>query len=304
MPQILDPRSLELFLTLYKTCHFGKTAEELYMSAPNVSRKLGTLERKLDVTLFNRPRGPGPVTPTAEGHRLHGSAQQAMEALQALPSAAKGDEAGTSAVRVGILGAGLGGTDAAEVMRRWRKLFPSVDLIYVPLGSYNHDTVLLSREVDVAVVCITGTEEDEILSHVAYTTQRAIVVPSEDPLADADLVHPEDVADRELLYSAIPDGLKPLWEDVPIDQGRRDITLSDPAHVAPAVLTTGRIATHSMAAAGLGAFAGTKFVPLSGAQVQVGVQVRADEQRPAVRTLYDIVRLCTIAGPDPASNTV
>lgn len=303
MPQILDPRSLEIFLAIYDTRHFGRAAEDLYMTTPKLSRSLGTLERKVNATLFER--GPGrPVSPTAEGHRFHGHAQRAWEELQALPSAATGDEAGTDAVRVGILGAGLGGADAAEVMRRWSERFPGVQLIYMPLSSYNHDTAVISRDVDIAVLGITGTEEDELLSHVAYSSQRAIVVPSDHPLADADLVHPEEIADLELAYSVVPGRLGEIWADVPVDQGRKDVKISNPADVSMTVFTTRRPANHSMAAAALGTVAGTRFVPLSGPEVQIGVQIRANEQRPAVLALYDIVRLCTITGPDPTSPTV
>lgn len=303
MAQIMDPRKLEIVLSLYQTRHFGRTAEELYMSTAHVSRGLTDLENKLGTTLFDR--GPGrPVTPTPQGHHLHAGAQQAMRALQDLPSTDQGDEAGTHAVRVGVLGAGLGGADAAQIMRRWRELWPSVELVYVPLDSHTHDTAVLSGRVDIAVVCITGTEEEELRSHVAYSTQRAVVVPPDDPLAEADLVHPDEVADREMLYSVIPGRLGDLWSDLPVDQGRKDVIITDPAYVALSVLTTGRIANHSMAAASLGAVEGTTFVPLSGARVQMGVQIHAQEQRPAVLSLYDIVQACTITGPEPTSNTM
>ncbi|WP_017615043.1 LysR family transcriptional regulator [Nocardiopsis salina] len=302
MTQIMDPRKLEIVLSLYETRHFGRTAEELYMSTAHVSRGLTDLEHRLGAKLFDR--GPGrPVTPTPQGHHLHAGAQQAMQALQDLPNTDRGDEAGTHAVRMGVLGAGLGGGDTTEIIRRWRELWPAVELVYVPLDSHTHDTAVLSGRVDIAVVCITGTEEDELRSHTAYSTQRAIVVPPGDPLAEADVVHPEQVADREMLYSVIPGRLGQLWSDLPVDQGRKDVIITDPAYVALSVLTTGRIANHSMAAASLGAVEGTTFVPLSGPRVHMGVQIHAQEQRPAVLSLYDIVQACTITGPDPTPHT-
>ncbi|WP_435112202.1 LysR substrate-binding domain-containing protein [Nocardiopsis synnemataformans] len=218
--------------------------------------------------------------------------------MEALPSAARGDEAGVDRIRVGILGAGLGTSDASEVLRYWRRNWPDVRLEHVSLSAENHDVAVLDGTVDIAVQQLGSAEPSELVTHVAYRTPRAVVVPSDSPYADAPVLDPGDLQDEDFLFTDVSGRLGEVWADLPVMEGSsRDTVVSTPASVAPAVFTTRRLGVNALAAQGLGVLPGTKFVELTGSSVDIGVAMRAGEQPPAVEALYRAVEFCTITGP-------
>lgn len=50
----MDIEKLESFLMLAKLQHFTKTADELYISQPALSKRIHAMEQELGVPLFNR----------------------------------------------------------------------------------------------------------------------------------------------------------------------------------------------------------------------------------------------------------
>lgn len=294
--QLLDPRRLTHFAAVYEHRHFTRAAQALYVDTGVLSRSIRALERDLKVKLFDR--GPGrPVEPTPAANRLALETDRMMRGLADLPSAVRGDEAGTDRVRVGVLGVGLGSQDAGEIMRCWRRSWPDVRLEYVPLTAENHDRAVLEGTVDLAVQQLGIAEPAELVTHVAYRSPRAVVVPMGSEFADADLLHPGDLQDEEFLFADVSGRLGEVWADLPVMEGSRDTVLAEPAHVSPAVFTTGRIGCNALAARDLGVYPGTKFVALEERPVDIGVAMLAGEQPPAVEALYRAVELCTVTGP-------
>ena len=73
----MDTLQLKLFLSLSKTLNFTKTANEFFMSQPNVSNYIKSLERNLGVKLLNRDSRS--VSLTAEGREFVGYASQILK---------------------------------------------------------------------------------------------------------------------------------------------------------------------------------------------------------------------------------
>src|SRR5262245_23796861 len=59
----MDPRSLELFLHLARTLHFGKTSRECHVSPSALSRAIQRIEAELGEKLFARDRRSVELTP-------------------------------------------------------------------------------------------------------------------------------------------------------------------------------------------------------------------------------------------------
>jgi len=59
----MDPRSLELFLHLARTLHFGKTSRECHVSPSALSRTIQRMEAELGSELFARDRRSVELTP-------------------------------------------------------------------------------------------------------------------------------------------------------------------------------------------------------------------------------------------------
>ncbi len=65
---LMDIESLRTLLEINRTRHFGKAAEELFLTQSAVSARLKKIERSLGVDLFDRQRRD--IQPTPEGRRM------------------------------------------------------------------------------------------------------------------------------------------------------------------------------------------------------------------------------------------
>lgn len=76
----MDTELLKTFLEVQRTRHFGKAAENLYLTQSAVSFRIRQLEQQLGVNLFSRYRNN--IQLTAAGDRLLPHAQSILTALQ------------------------------------------------------------------------------------------------------------------------------------------------------------------------------------------------------------------------------
>ena len=72
----MDIELLKTFLEVRRTRHFGKAAENLFLTQAAVSARIRQLERLLGVKLFIRSRNN--IQLTSEGERLVGHAQTVL----------------------------------------------------------------------------------------------------------------------------------------------------------------------------------------------------------------------------------
>ena len=77
----MDLELLRTFLELNRTRHFGRAAEALHLTQAAVSSRLKSLERQLDVVLFERNRHDMKLTPA--GRRLIGHADRLIASWRA-----------------------------------------------------------------------------------------------------------------------------------------------------------------------------------------------------------------------------
>ena len=72
----MNMQQLECFATLAKTLNYAKTAEQLSLSQPAVSRQIQSLETELNAKLFNRTTRSASLTPV--GFQFLDDAQQML----------------------------------------------------------------------------------------------------------------------------------------------------------------------------------------------------------------------------------
>ena len=75
----MDTELLKTFLEVQKTRHFGKAADNLYLTQSAVSFRIRQLEQSLGVTLFNRYRNN--IQLTSAGEMLLPHAQAVLNAI-------------------------------------------------------------------------------------------------------------------------------------------------------------------------------------------------------------------------------
>ncbi|HWE80828.1 MAG TPA: LysR family transcriptional regulator [Gaiellaceae bacterium] len=107
---------------------FGRAAARLGYTQSAISQQIATLERIVGEQLIERPGGPRPVALTEAGRLMHRHARAIVARLQAAQadlSALAAGESGT--LHVGIFQS-VGARILPEVMRRFRRAWPNVEV--------------------------------------------------------------------------------------------------------------------------------------------------------------------------------
>lgn len=99
----MEVRELEAFLAVARELHFARAAATLSLTQPALSRRIQSLERELDVRLFDRDRRS--VALTRAGQALVDPATSALEAMSRAAGAARAAvDGGIGRVRIAYAG--------------------------------------------------------------------------------------------------------------------------------------------------------------------------------------------------------
>lgn len=145
----MDTELLKTFLEVRKTRHFGRAAENLYITQAAVSARIKQLEESLGVTLFIRKRNN--IQLSGEGERLIPHAETMLLALaRARQDVVLGD-AGASQVHLGVR-TGIWGD---VLQRKMHTLQASMPELVLQIESFEPDSLvqmLLDRTLDFAIL--------------------------------------------------------------------------------------------------------------------------------------------------------
>ncbi len=177
----LELNDLRSFLILAEQLHFRRAAEILHVSQPALSKQIRRLEDRLGgPLLMRRSRG---LHLTSAGQVLLQHARRIVEdseSAERITRLALKGEAGTLRVGFGIavLARGL-----PNLMMRFRKRFPNVDLSVRNMSTSDQVEALGERSIDVGFVRLpVRSEEIEI---IPILNERLMVVLSEQAAWDA-----------------------------------------------------------------------------------------------------------------------
>jgi LysR family transcriptional regulator, flagellar master operon regulator len=145
----LDTELLRTFLEVRNTRHFGRAAQNLYITQAAVSARIRQLEESLGVSLFVRTRNN--IQLTSEGERLVPHAEGILLVLSRARQDVTLEDVGGShiaiAVRVGIWNAAL--------QRKYYSLMRRMSGLAIQLESYEPGVIvekLLGRSLDLAIL--------------------------------------------------------------------------------------------------------------------------------------------------------
>jgi DNA-binding transcriptional LysR family regulator len=177
----LEVDDLRSFLVLSEQLHFRHAAEILHISQPALSKQIRRLEERLGGELLMRRSGG--LHLTSAGQVLLQHARQIIEdaetAERTTRLALKG-EAGTLRVGFGIavLARGL-----PNLMLRFRKRFPNVDLSVRNMSTSDQTQALSDKRIDVGFVRLPIRNED--IETLPLVKERLMIVLSEHSRHDA-----------------------------------------------------------------------------------------------------------------------
>ncbi len=172
---------LRSFLILTEQLHFRRAAEILHVSQPALSKQIRRLEDRLGgPLLIRRTRG---LHLTSAGQVLQQHARRIVEdseSAERITRLTLKGEAGTLRVGFGIavLARGL-----PNLMMRFRKRFPNVDLTVRNMSTSDQVEALSNRRIDVGFVRLPVRAED--LETIPILNERLMVVLSEQAAWDA-----------------------------------------------------------------------------------------------------------------------
>jgi DNA-binding transcriptional LysR family regulator len=200
----MELRLLRYFVAVAEERHFGRAAARLQMTQPSLSRAVKQLEDDLGTVLLDR--SPAGVTPTLAGTALYGEARTLLaqvEHARARVAAAAGD----TVLTVGTLADTVGQT-GTRLATAFRRRHPEVGVHIRETDFADPTTGLRAGLVDVALTRapfdLTGID-----THVLRSERVGAVLRTDDPLADRDVLHLGDLADRR--WFRLPDGTDPVW---------------------------------------------------------------------------------------------
>lgn len=214
----MELRHLQYFLMVAREGTISGAASVLHVSQPALSRQMQELERELGVRLFDR--GSRRITLTEPGMRLRRRAEEIVD----LVGRTEDEFRLTADTLAGEVRIGGGETPAmgllADLMGELLEEYP---LLRFSLHSGNAEDVserLDTGRIDFGVfVGHADLSRFEFLQLPAQDRWGAFM-PSDDPLAELDVVRPEDLLGRPLILSEQADREMGAWL-------RRDLSEAD-----------------------------------------------------------------------------
>lgn len=299
---MLDVRPLRYFVTVARTLHFGRAAQQLHVSQPPLSRQIAALEREVGARLFERNAHKVRLTPA--GEQMLADAQAILERLERIPAniAAIASGAGGS-LRIGFTMCAAYSV-IPGIARRFGSAYPKVSLQLREVVPNDLPSQLMEGRIDVAVMFpierIPGIEQRRIFSEPFCAA-----LPATHPLAGRRAFRLADLADSPFI--AAPAEVSPNLRHA-IEAECAAAGFAPRVHMEVQLQQT----ILSLVAEGVGValvpasmmkmrVEGVKFRRLTGGQdIDQVLAWAAANQNPCLRNLLERERGATASVPTPA----
>ncbi|MFG2721202.1 LysR family transcriptional regulator [Streptomyces sp. NPDC048416] len=140
----LDLRKLRYFVAVAEQRHFGRAAQQLYITQPVLSRQIKALEQELQCALLVRTTRS--VELTAAGQRLHEEAEAILDAVTTAVRRVHDTDRGVRRLSVAF----TPGLRVAEAIRAFTSRHPEVEIEIVPALWWEQDAPLRDGRAQVA----------------------------------------------------------------------------------------------------------------------------------------------------------
>ncbi len=189
-------RHLQYFLAVAEELSFTRAAERLHMAQPPLSTQIQALESELGVQLFDRSRRA--ITLTAAGRALIPEARRLLSDVERAARIVRHAGDGTvGRLTIGFVPSAANGA-LPEILRRYRKRCPGVELTLVERAPDDLVHQLHERRVDVAFMF--APIDDDALSTQCVCRERLIAaLPEHHRLAAASEVDLRALANEPLI---------------------------------------------------------------------------------------------------------
>ncbi len=185
-------KQLRAFVSVVKLGTLTRAAEALYLSQPTISLQLQALERELGTILLERRRRR--INLTDAGEALYELARPLVEGWETLDRDFQARVKGTQAGRLTI----AAGTSTIqyllpELVRRYRDMFPDVQLKLANVTGKDGMALLRADEADFAVGSMLDVPNDIAWAPVHHYDPM-LIMPPDHPLATKDKITLQDIS--------------------------------------------------------------------------------------------------------------
>ncbi|OJX77127.1 MULTISPECIES: LysR family transcriptional regulator [unclassified Leifsonia] len=191
----MDIRQLEYLVAVAEELNFTRAADRVYAAQSTVSAGIQALERELGAPLFDRD--PHGVRLTSVGEAVLREARGAVDAIDRMRDAARGDGELRGIVRVGIF-TNLTMMDLPGIMGAFHRRHPLVDLRLgpSPSGSTGLAEEVRQGRLDIAFVGLPDRLPG-LLEHELAVSPFVALLPASHPLAGRAEVSLSELAEEQ-----------------------------------------------------------------------------------------------------------
>jgi len=204
----MEIRQLQLFVTLAEEKSFTRAAKRMHIVQSGLSNSLKELEEELGVQLCRRTTRNVTLTVAGETFLTHARRTlSAYEEARLSVASLTGDVRGR--LSVGILGCCAPYVAIADVLDRFRNIFPQVKIQLRSLDSNQVVNSVRSGEIDVSFYAITGSSLPRGLKCLPYREDSLLAVCSVDhELAASQAVSLERLSRETFIDASREKGLR------------------------------------------------------------------------------------------------
>ena len=193
---------IEVFLALAKELHFGRTADLLNLSQPQISRMIRSLEAQVGAALFERTSRRVSLTPL--GSQLRDSVgppyAQLRDGFNGARSAARETK---GSLRMGVTVTTTSVT-VMNLIKSFQARSPQCDVVTREVAFFNPYHSLRNGKIDLLLCWSLVDGQDLIKGPIVEYRPRVLAVAANHPLAQKHSVSIEDVADYDVISAPPP----------------------------------------------------------------------------------------------------
>jgi LysR family hydrogen peroxide-inducible transcriptional activator len=186
---------LEYIVAVDTYRHFGKAAEQCFITQPTLSMQIKKLEEDLGVIIFDRSKQP--LIPTDVGQRIVDQARVVLMQTEELKNVIKDHKNQVSGVlRIGIIPT-LAPYLLPLFIGRYKKAYPDI-IIRVEERTTQHIIELLHKDLLDVGILVTPLKEDKIIEKPVFYEEMLVYAHPAHPIHALKEITPRDIATPDI----------------------------------------------------------------------------------------------------------
>jgi DNA-binding transcriptional LysR family regulator len=232
----MELRHLKYVIAVAEEKNFTRAAKRLRIAQPPLSQQIRQLEEELGLPLFRR--GKRITEPTEAGWVFYHQARQIVQAsVRLIEDTRRAGRGEVGCLRIGYVGA-LSSEFLPRALRKFRALFPEVEIQLHDLLEADQTKALLRGELDVGFMTMESGEPGELLEHRPFRKETmGVLLWKDHPLAAKLRVSLKDLRSERLI--AISAAVSPRGHELLLKTYRAAGLNTDTmieAHNGPAII--------------------------------------------------------------------